>query len=137
MCCVCVCACMRVCVHACVCVCACMRVCVCVHVCACVCNRKLADGLFLESCRQVSKDYPNIEFTDMIIDNASMQVRQTRDILVCNIYYIFRQKAVFVGISCTPCANFRGKSLLVLWLHTSLALVMNGEFFLYSLCYFM
>ena len=69
---------MCVCVHA--------HACVCVCVCVCVCNRKLADGLFLESCREVSKDYPNIEFTDMIIDNASMQVRQTRNILVCNIF---------------------------------------------------
>ena len=36
--------------------------------------RKLADGLFLNCCREVSKDYPDIEFNDMIIDNASMQV---------------------------------------------------------------
>ena len=36
--------------------------------------RKLGDGLFLNCCREVSKDYPDIEFNDMIIDNASMQV---------------------------------------------------------------
>ena len=40
-------------------------------------QRKLADGLFLESCRKISKSYPDIEFTDMIIDNASMQVGVT------------------------------------------------------------
>lgn len=36
--------------------------------------RKLGDGLFLESCRKVACLYPDIEFNDMIIDNASMQV---------------------------------------------------------------
>ncbi|KAK6175604.1 hypothetical protein SNE40_014031 [Patella caerulea] len=35
---------------------------------------KLGDGLFLECCRKVSKKYPDIEFNDLIIDNASMQM---------------------------------------------------------------
>jgi len=35
---------------------------------------KLADGLFLESCRQVSELYPKIEFEHMIIDNCCMQL---------------------------------------------------------------
>lgn len=35
---------------------------------------KLGDGLFLECCRDVAKDYPDIEFNDLIIDNASMQM---------------------------------------------------------------
>jgi len=35
---------------------------------------KLADGLFLESCREISHLYPKIEFTDMIIDNTCMQL---------------------------------------------------------------
>jgi len=35
---------------------------------------KLADGLFLHCCKEVSKDYPDIEFNDLIIDNASMQM---------------------------------------------------------------
>jgi len=35
---------------------------------------KLGDGLFLECCREVSKQYPDIEFNDLIIDNASMQM---------------------------------------------------------------
>ena len=38
--------------------------------------RKLGDGLFLNCCKEVSKDFPDIEFNDMIIDNASMQVSQ-------------------------------------------------------------
>ena len=37
-------------------------------------SRKLGDGLFLNCCRNVAKEYPEIEFNDMIIDNASMQV---------------------------------------------------------------
>ena len=36
--------------------------------------RKLADGLFLECCRKVSEEYPDIEFEAMIVDNCSMQV---------------------------------------------------------------
>ncbi|CAD5125590.1 DgyrCDS13793 [Dimorphilus gyrociliatus] len=35
---------------------------------------KLGDGLFLECCREVAKEYPDIEFNDMIVDNASMQM---------------------------------------------------------------
>lgn len=35
---------------------------------------KLGDGLFLECCRNVAKNYPDIEFNDMIVDNASMQM---------------------------------------------------------------
>ena len=38
--------------------------------------RKLGDGLFLESCRKIACLYPDIEFNDMIIDNASMQVNK-------------------------------------------------------------
>ena len=37
-------------------------------------NRKLADGLFLETCRDVAKLYPKIEFQSMIVDNTCMQV---------------------------------------------------------------
>ncbi|CAL1534550.1 unnamed protein product [Lymnaea stagnalis] len=35
---------------------------------------KLGDGLFLEVCRDIAKGYPDIEFNDLIIDNASMQM---------------------------------------------------------------
>jgi len=51
---------------------------------------KLGDGLFLESCKQVSKKYPHIEFEGMIVDNTSMQLvskPQQFDVLVCpNLY---------------------------------------------------
>uniref|UniRef100_H2ZJX1 Isocitrate dehydrogenase [NAD] subunit, mitochondrial n=1 Tax=Ciona savignyi TaxID=51511 RepID=H2ZJX1_CIOSA len=35
---------------------------------------KLADGMFLDSCRQVSKLYPKIKFEAMIVDNTCMQL---------------------------------------------------------------
>ncbi|MCL4464907.1 MAG: isocitrate/isopropylmalate dehydrogenase family protein [Chloroflexi bacterium] len=51
---------------------------------------KLSDGLFLESCRQVAIDYPQIEFEDRIVDNMCMQLVQKPelyDVLVLpNLY---------------------------------------------------
>jgi len=51
---------------------------------------KMGDGLFLECCREVSKDYPHIAFEGMIVDNTSMQLvskPQQFDVLVCpNLY---------------------------------------------------
>lgn len=35
---------------------------------------KLGDGLFMKTCEEVSKLYPNIEYDDMIIDNTCMQL---------------------------------------------------------------
>lgn len=35
---------------------------------------KQSDGLFLETCKNVSKLYPSIEFESMIVDNTSMQM---------------------------------------------------------------
>ena len=35
---------------------------------------KQADGLFLETCRKVSKDYPTIKFEEIIVDNCCMQM---------------------------------------------------------------
>src|SRR5690606_29470388 len=35
---------------------------------------KLADGLFLKICTDIAKEYPDIEYNNMIIDNCSMQV---------------------------------------------------------------
>merc|ERR1719369_430744 len=51
---------------------------------------KLGDGLFLRSCEEISKLYPNIEFDKMIVDNACMQMvsnPQQFDVLVMpNLY---------------------------------------------------
>jgi len=35
---------------------------------------KLSDGLFLECCRKVAKDFPEIEYEEIIVDNMCMQL---------------------------------------------------------------
>src|SRR5271166_2764400 len=51
---------------------------------------KLADGLFLRCCREVAAKFPEIEYTELIVDNASMQLvirPETFDILLLpNLY---------------------------------------------------
>ena len=51
---------------------------------------KLGDGLFLRSCREMSELYPHIQFDEMIVDNACMQMvskPQQFDVLVMpNLY---------------------------------------------------
>ena len=37
---------------------------------------KLTDGLFLECCREVKEKYPNIEYSEILVDNACMQLVQ-------------------------------------------------------------
>ena len=52
--------------------------------------RKLGDGLFLQSCREVAALYPNIQLDTMIVDNTCMQLvskPQQFDVLVApNLY---------------------------------------------------
>ncbi|XP_071513306.1 isocitrate dehydrogenase [NAD] subunit gamma, mitochondrial-like [Panulirus ornatus] len=51
---------------------------------------KITDGLFLETCRKIAEEYPEIEFTDMIVDNTCMQLvakPQQFDVMVMpNLY---------------------------------------------------
>ena len=51
---------------------------------------KLADGLFLRCCREVAQKHPEIEYKELIVDNASMQLvirPETFDILLLpNLY---------------------------------------------------
>ncbi len=51
---------------------------------------KLADGLFLRCCREVAKQFPHIQYKELIVDNASMQLvmrPETFDILLLpNLY---------------------------------------------------
>ena len=35
---------------------------------------KLGDGLFLKSCQEIAKLYPQIELETMIVDNTTMQL---------------------------------------------------------------
>lgn len=60
---------------------------------------KVSDGLFLNVAREVSKDYPDIKFEDIIIDNCSMQLvsnpNQFDVLLLPNLY-----GAVLTNIAC-------------------------------------
>jgi len=51
---------------------------------------KLSDGLFLRCCREVAAQYPEIEYKELIVDNASMQLvirPETFDVLLLpNLY---------------------------------------------------
>ena len=51
---------------------------------------KITDGLFLDSARQISEDYPDIEFDDKIVDNLAMQLvlnpNQFDVLLLSNLY---------------------------------------------------
>jgi isocitrate dehydrogenase (NAD+) len=51
---------------------------------------KLADGLFLRCCREVAAKFPHIEYKELIVDNASMQLvmrPETFDVLLLpNLY---------------------------------------------------
>ena len=51
---------------------------------------KLADGLFLECSRKVAREYPDIEYKEMIIDNCAMQLvknpKQFDVLLLENLY---------------------------------------------------
>ena len=52
--------------------------------------RKLDDGFFLRCCSEVSKDYPDIEYNSMMINNCCMQLvsnPQQFDVMVMlNLY---------------------------------------------------
>jgi isocitrate dehydrogenase (NAD+) len=51
---------------------------------------KLADGLFLRCCREVAARYPEIQYTELIVDNAAMQLvirpEQFDVLLLPNLY---------------------------------------------------
>ena len=51
---------------------------------------KLGDGLFLRCCREVADDYPDIQYNELIVDNASMQLVMRPDafdiLLMPNLY---------------------------------------------------
>src|ERR1700691_3825940 len=51
---------------------------------------KLSDGLFLRCCREVAANFPQIEYGELIVDNACMQLvmrPETFDVLVLpNLY---------------------------------------------------
>ncbi|KAL9660649.1 hypothetical protein QQ045_025466 [Rhodiola kirilowii] len=60
---------------------------------------KLADGLFLESCREVAAKYPTIEYNEIIVDNCCMQLVSkpeqfdVMEMLELNMLAVFEQGA--------------------------------------------
>jgi isocitrate dehydrogenase (NAD+) len=73
---------------------------------------KLSDGLFLATAREVAKDYPDIEFNDVIVDNLCMQLvrrPQRFDVLVLpNLYGDFISElcaGLVGGVGVAPGAN--------------------------------
>lgn len=62
---------------------------------------KLADGLFLESCREVATKYPGIKYNEIIVDNCCMQLVSKPEqfdvmvffLMLSHINYLFLQVA--------------------------------------------
>jgi isocitrate dehydrogenase (NAD+) len=74
---------------------------------------KLSDGLFLRCCREAARDYPEIEYKEMIVDNASMQLVMRPDtfdaLLMPNLYGDIVSDLVaglVGGLGIVPGANF-------------------------------
>jgi len=73
---------------------------------------KLSDGLFLEKCTQVAKEYPQIEFDDCIVDAAAMKLvsnPDTFDVMVMeNLFGDILSdltSGLVGGLGVTPSAN--------------------------------
>ena len=51
---------------------------------------KMSDGLFLRCCREIAAEFPQIDYSELIVDNACMQLvmrPETFDVLVLpNLY---------------------------------------------------
>lgn len=53
--------------------------------------RKLADGLFLQSCAEVAQLYPKIKYENIIIDNCCMQVIETWSSQMYQVVFLMRE----------------------------------------------
>jgi isocitrate dehydrogenase (NAD+) len=87
---------------------------------------KLADGLFLRCCREVAERYPSIEYKELIVDNAAMQLvirPETFDVLLLpNLYgdIVSDLAAGLVGgLGVVPGANMGEKHALFEAVHGS------------------
>jgi isocitrate dehydrogenase (NAD+) len=66
---------------------------------------KKADGLFLESCREVAKKFPHIEYQEIIVDNCMMQLvshPQQFDVMVTPNFYGSLVSNVVAGLAGGP-----------------------------------
>jgi isocitrate dehydrogenase (NAD+) len=87
---------------------------------------KLADGLFLRCCREVAARFPEIEYKELIVDNASMQLvirPETFDLLLLpNLYgdIVSDLAAGLVGgLGVVPGANMGDKDAVFEAVHGS------------------
>ena len=88
---------------------------------------KLTDGMFIEEARKVhERDYPNIEYNEMIVDAAAMRLVQdpsSFDILLCENLYgdiVSDLCAGMVGgLGVTPGANFGDEDAIFEAVHGS------------------
>ena len=87
---------------------------------------KISDGLFLKSCRDVAKDYPDIEFNDVIVDNMCMQLvnkwRLYDVLLLPNLYGDIVSDlcaGMMGGLGVAPGANYGVDSALFEAVHGS------------------
>lgn len=87
---------------------------------------KISDGLFLQTCGEVAKDFPDIEFNDVIVDNMCMQlVTKWRlyDVLVLpNLYGDIISDlcaGMMGGLGVAPGANYGKETALFEAVHGS------------------
>ncbi|MFQ3669300.1 MAG: isocitrate/isopropylmalate dehydrogenase family protein [Fimbriimonadaceae bacterium] len=87
---------------------------------------KVADGLFLRTCERVAKDYPEIEFGDVIVDNMCMQLVtrwRNYDVLVMpNLYGDIVSDlcaGMMGGLGVAPGANYGTKAAMFEAVHGS------------------
>jgi len=64
---------------------------------------KITDGLFLQTCREVGKDYPEIETSDNIVDNMCMQL-----VTKWKLYDIIVTENLYGDILSDLCAGMMG-----------------------------
>lgn len=82
---------------------------------------KRADGLFLECCREVRERYPQIQYEEVIVDNACMQLVKDPtqfDVLVSpNLYGDILSDlcaGLVGGLGLTPSANIGANNLALM-----------------------
>ena len=80
---------------------------------------KMADGLFIRCCREVHEKYPDIQYREMIVDNACMQLVKNPgqfDVLVMpNLYGDIISDlcaGLIGGLGLTPSGNIGAPSVL-------------------------
>ncbi len=64
---------------------------------------KITDGLFLKTCREVAAEYPEIEFTDNIVDNQCMQL-----VTKWKLYDVIVTENLYGDILSDLCAGMMG-----------------------------